>query len=119
LIHYIYTIKKLGLRIYQINLFKSKISSNPQIINNILVSKNILKKLHSRINEDAYYHRDLVDKTWTNTYFDENKIHIDLNDSFYREIKDFYINDEIDKIKHLLNEILIQPCTRKFSSGSE
>ncbi len=27
---------------------------------NIPVSKNMLKKLHSGINEEAYHHRDLV-----------------------------------------------------------
>lgn len=73
-------------------------------INNIPVSKNMLKKLHSGINEEAYHHRDLVKKTWTNAYFDENKINIDLNDSD----DDNEIDSNapiIDKIEHLLNEI--------------
>lgn len=96
---------------------------------NIPVSKNMLKKLHSGINEEGYHHRDLFKKTWTNAYFDENKINIDLNNtgkekyinfSFYKEIKDFYINNEIDpnapildKIEHLLNEILLVPVNEK------
>ncbi len=75
-------------------------------INNIPVSKNMLKKLHSGINEEAYHHRDLVKKkkTWTNAYFDENKINIDLNDT--DEDNDIDPNAPIiDKIEHLLNEI--------------
>jgi len=64
----------------------------------------MLKKLHSGINEEVYHHRDLVKKTWTNAYFDENKINIDLNDS--DEDNDIDPNAPIlDKIEHLLNEI--------------
>ena len=72
-------------------------------INNIPVSKNMLKKLLSGINEEAYHHRDLVKKTWTNAYFDENKINIDLNDS---DDDDIDTNAPIiDKIENLLNKI--------------
>ena len=72
-------------------------------INNIPVSKNMLKKLHSGINKEAYHHRDLVKKTWTNAYFDENKINIDLNDS---DDDDIDTNAPIiDKIENLLNKI--------------
>jgi hypothetical protein len=71
---------------------------------NIPVSKNMLKKLHSGINEEGYHHRDLFKKTWTNAYFDENKINIDLNDS--DDGDDIDPNSPIlDKIEHLLNEI--------------
>jgi len=36
-----------------------------------------------------------------------------INFSFYKEIKDFYINNELDKIEHLLNEILLVPVNEK------
>jgi hypothetical protein len=79
---------------------------------NIPVSKNMLKKLHSGINEEGYHHRDLFKKTWTNAYFDENKINIDLNDS--DDGDDIDPNSPIlDKIEHLLNEILLVPVNEK------
>jgi hypothetical protein len=42
----------------QNNLFKNN------KINNIPVSKKILKKLHCGINKEAYHNRDLVKNTW-------------------------------------------------------
>ncbi len=55
-------------------------------INNIPVSKKILKKLHCGLNEEAYHNRDLVKKTWKSAKFAEKtnqevkRKSFDLND---------------------------------------
>jgi len=71
--------------INQINEPDEKVKETINKINNIPVSKKILKKLQCGINEEAYHNRDLVKNTWKNAKFDnENKddvrLHIDLND---------------------------------------
>ncbi len=89
-------------------------------INNIPVSKKILKKLHSGINEEAYHNRELVKETWSTAEFNnsganqkEKKFIFDLNDSDtdcdYEYDNSSTNNDSkpsiINKIQELINEI--------------
>jgi hypothetical protein len=75
-------------------------------INNIPVSKKMLKILHLGINEEAYHNRELVKKTWKSANFDNEKIIFDLN-NVSDDSDDENINNQyyINKIQKLINNI--------------
>ena len=61
---------------------KPEIIETIQKINEIPISKKMIKKLHQGINEEAYHYKDMVKKTWENAEFieDEEKVNYDLNE---------------------------------------
>lgn len=59
---------------------KENVKETIDKINNLPVSRKILKKLHCNINEEAYHYRDMVKKTWDKADFEsEGKFLYDLN----------------------------------------
>lgn len=79
-------------------------------INNIPVSKKMLKKLHCGINEEAYHNRDLIQKTLETAHVDDDeRIIIDLNDvSSDSESEEEYNHNQdlINQTRELLNKVI-------------
>ena len=83
---------------------KPEIMETIQRINEIPVSKKMIKKLHLGINEEAYHYKDMVKKTWENAEFtsNENKIKYDLNE---------WSDDSDDEIPEARRK-LIKECSK-------
>ena len=80
-----------------------KVKETIHKINNIPVSKKILKKLQCGINEEAYHNRGLIKKTWKTAKFTEpienhieERTPIDLNDVSSDSDSESSISDESD-----------------------
>jgi hypothetical protein len=87
-----------------VNLIKEptkEIKQTIEKINNIPVSKKILKSLHFGINQEAYHNRELIKKTWENAKFEEDENTMSQNNNSNRKNKlEQNILDLIDEIKN-------------------